>query len=193
MWVGASQRNCIVLEETTKAFISVGNNLLQSCLPSTGMNLKNLKKETVNWTNHNKAYNNNHHDTKTLSLWFIFATDTTTFFFYELMCLGIEMSFWIWSVSGNQRTKSNKSTQTSSPPHSDFPSPHNVVSGFPPLSSKTSHAFSISQSLVFCTLHHLFQIYYHSVSYLCTVCKKQGAQRWKDYYQRQTWCWNHLI
>ncbi len=117
---GCESKNCIVLEETTKAFISVGNNLLQSCLPSTGMNLKNLKKETVNWTNHNKAYNNNHHDTKTLSLWFIFATDTTTFSFYELMCLGIEMSFWIWSVSGNQRTKSNKSTQTSSPPHSDF-------------------------------------------------------------------------
>lgn len=69
----------------------------------------------------------------------------------------------------------------------------NVFSGFPPLSSKTSHTFSILQSLVFCTLHHLFQIYYHSVSYLCTVCKKQGTQRWKDSYQRLTWCWNHLI
>lgn len=30
--------------ETTKAFISVGNNQLQSCLPSTGINLKNLEK-----------------------------------------------------------------------------------------------------------------------------------------------------
>ncbi len=99
--------------------------------------------------------------------------------FFMNSCLGIEMSFWIWSVSGNQRTKSNKSTQTSSPPHSDFPSPHNVVSGFPPLSSKTSHAFSISQSLVFCTLHHLFQIYYHSVSFSaqCVRSKEHKDER----------------
>jgi len=97
VWVGAIQRNCIVLEETTKAFISVGNNQLQSCLPSTGMNLKNLKKEIVNWTNHNKAYNNNNHAKKTHQAFDSYLLHNNTV--YELVCLGIEMSFWIWSLS----------------------------------------------------------------------------------------------
>lgn len=33
-----SKKLFFFLEETTKAFISVGNNRLQSCLPSAGMN-----------------------------------------------------------------------------------------------------------------------------------------------------------
>lgn len=100
MWVGASQRNSIVLEETTKAFISVGNNRLQSCLPSTGMNLKNLEKETVNWTNHNKAYNNNNHAKKKKKKHQAFDSDLLhNNTVYELVFLGIEMSLWIWSLS----------------------------------------------------------------------------------------------
>ncbi len=145
MWVVASQRNCIVLEETTKAFIRVGNNLLQSCLPSTGMNLKNLKKETVNWTNHNKAYNNNH-DTKTQSFLFIFAADT--FFMNSYVCVLKCPSEFDPSVE----TKWLNLIRV----HKHHPpltlTSHlliNVVSGFPPLSSKTSHTFQSRNLLYF--------------------------------------------
>jgi len=61
------------------------------------MNLKNLKKEIVNWTNHNKAYNNNNHAKKTHQAFDSYLLHNNTV--YELVCLGIEMSFWIWSLS----------------------------------------------------------------------------------------------